>query len=70
MNNAHEALLLKVEQLEKFRTEVQVIFEDGKHRTMHTQQQMCSFLDGLRHKALEAKIERPVEDPVGLAVGI
>lgn len=57
MKNNHEALARKVEQLEVFRAEVQAICESGKHRTMHTQSQMCGFLDGIRFAALKAKIE-------------
>jgi cob(I)alamin adenosyltransferase len=58
MNNNHEALARKVEQLEAFRAEVQAICESGKHRTMHTQSQMCGFLDGIRFKAMKARIDR------------
>jgi hypothetical protein len=57
MKHNTEALVRKVEQLERFRAEVQAICESGKHRTMHTQLQMCGFLDGLRCKALAARIE-------------
>jgi hypothetical protein len=57
MKNNHEALARKFEQLEAFRAEVQAICESGKHRTMHTQSQMCGFLDGIRFAALKAKID-------------
>lgn len=45
----------RVDVLEGFRVEVQAISENGKHRTMHTQQQMCRFLDVLRGKAAALK---------------
>lgn len=57
MTHTNEALARKVEQLEAFRAEVQAICENGKHRTMHTQSQMCGFLDGIRFKALKAAVE-------------
>ena len=63
MKNNHEALARKVAQLEVFRAEVQAICESGKHRTMHTQSQMCGFLDGIRFMALKAAVE-PQPDPV------
>lgn len=63
MTHNHEALVRKVEQLEQFRAEIQAICENGKHRTMHTQTQMCGFLDGLRFRALKAKINpQPEKD--------
>ncbi|MEO4015522.1 MULTISPECIES: hypothetical protein [Pseudomonas] len=61
MNNAHEVLLRKVEQLEQFRAEVQAICEDGNHRIKHTQLQMCGFLDGLRLKTMKATQDAPEE---------
>jgi hypothetical protein len=68
MKHDIEALVRKVEQLEQFRAEVQAICESGKHRTIHTQLQMCGFLDVLRYKALEAKIERPAGEPAALDI--
>ena len=58
MTQTNEALARKVEQLEAFRAEIQAICESGKHRTMHTQSQMCGFLDGIRFKALQANIHQ------------
>ncbi|WP_095189066.1 hypothetical protein [Pseudomonas sp. Irchel 3E19] len=58
MKSTHETLVKRVEQLEKFRVEIQAICESGKHRTKHTQLQMCSFLDRLRSKSLEADISK------------
>lgn len=55
MKSTHEALVQRVEQLEKFRAEVLTICESGKHRIKHTQLQMCSFLDRLKSLALEAE---------------
>jgi len=52
MKSTHEALVQRVEQLEKFRAEVLTICESGKHRIKHTQLQMCSFLDRLKSQAL------------------
>jgi len=62
MNNNHQALTRKVEQLEVFRAEIQAICESGKHRTMRTQLQMCGFLDGIRFKALKAAVD-PEHEP-------
>ncbi|MEN5313385.1 hypothetical protein [Pseudomonas koreensis] len=63
MTRTNEALARKVEQLEAFRAEVQAICESGKHRTIHTQAQMCGLLDGLRFEALKAKIDpQPEQD--------
>lgn len=69
MTHNHEALVRKVEQLEQFRAEVQAICESGKHRTIHTQAQMCGFLDGIRFKALKANIDpQPEQDTAALAI--
>ncbi|EJZ58513.1 hypothetical protein I1A_002841 [Pseudomonas fluorescens R124] len=57
MSHNTEALARKVEQLEGFRAQVQAICESGKHRTIHTQAQMCGFLDGLRFEALKATLD-------------
>jgi hypothetical protein len=59
--NDPDVLKSQLSEQEEFRPEVQSICEDGKHRTMHTQRQMCSFLDELRHKALEDKIQHSSE---------
>ena len=60
--NDPDVLKRQLDEQEKFRAEVQAICEDGKHRTMHTQCQMCSFLDELRYKALAAKLDRAAGD--------
>jgi len=60
--NDPDVLKRQLDEQEEFRSEVQRICEDSKHRIMHTQRQMCCFLDGLRYKALAAKIDRTAGD--------
>ena len=68
MKSTHEMLVRRVEQLEKFRAQVQAICESGKHRTKHTQLQMCGFLDRLRGEALEANIDLCEDGSVALQI--
>lgn len=70
MNNNHHSLARKIEQLEAFRAEIQAICESGKHRTIHTQAQMCGFLDGIRFKALKANIDPQPEQDNASALAI
>lgn len=70
MTHTNEALVRKVEQLEAFRAEVQAICESGKQRTMHTQAQMCGFLDGIRFKAMKAKIGQQDETDNAAALAL